>query len=188
MRTRFARLIATQCGAPKLTSRAPLPGRPKRRSTIGTTIMFSAAVELSAARAAVRAGVLPPAELYIWTRILFTRCASAAYSVTSSCGKRRATPIPCGSRPSIAALTRPGVTKASEILMLIFRVALAFGDAFATRSGVGNEFVEPAAPLRATRSAQFSERIGRALTWFATGACTAVSFLEDSVKLRSHTI
>ena len=125
MRTRFARLIATQCGAPKLTSRAPLPGRPKRRSTIGTTIMFSAAVELSAARAAVRAGVLPQAELYIWTRILFTRCASAAYSVTELCGKRRATPIPCGSRPSIAALMRPGVTKASEILMLIFRVKLS---------------------------------------------------------------
>jgi hypothetical protein len=156
MRTRFARLIATQCGAPKLTSRAPLPGRPKRRSTIGTTIMFSAAVELSAARAAVRAGVLPPEELYMDKNFVHSLRFGCIFS-HESCGKRRATPIPCGSRPSIAALMRPGVTKASEILMLIFRVALAFGDAFATRSGVGNEFVEPAAPLRTIQGAQGSQ-------------------------------
>ena len=34
----------------------------------------------------------------------------------------RATPMPCGSRPSMAALTRSGARKASEIVMLIFRV------------------------------------------------------------------
>ena len=50
----------------------------------------------------------------------------------------------------MAALTRSGARKASEIVMLIFRdaAALASGDAFGIRSGVGNEFVEPAAPPR----------------------------------------
>ena len=34
---------------------------------------------------------------------------------------RQATPIPCGSRPSMAAWTRSGARKASEMVMLIFR-------------------------------------------------------------------
>jgi hypothetical protein len=40
-----------------------------------------------------------------------------------SAGKsvRRATPMPCGSRPSMAALTISGARKASEIVMLTFR-------------------------------------------------------------------
>jgi hypothetical protein len=40
-----------------------------------------------------------------------------------SAGKsvRRATPMPCGSRPSMAALMRSGARKASEIVMLTFR-------------------------------------------------------------------
>ena len=33
----------------------------------------------------------------------------------------RVTPIPCGRRPSMAALTRSGARKASEIVMLILR-------------------------------------------------------------------
>jgi hypothetical protein len=35
---------------------------------------------------------------------------------------RRATPMPCGSRPSMAALTRSGARKASEIVMFILRM------------------------------------------------------------------
>ena len=64
--------------------------------------------------------------------------------------RRRATPIPCGSRPSMAALTRSGARKASEIVMLTFRdaAALALCDAFGIGSGIGHEFIEPAAPPR----------------------------------------
>jgi hypothetical protein len=45
---------------------------------------------------------------------------------------RRATPMPCGSRPSMAALTRSGVRKASEIVMVYFADAatLTLCDAF----------------------------------------------------------
>jgi hypothetical protein len=42
-------------------------------------------------------------------------CHSAGKSV------RWATPMPCGSRPSMAALTISGARKASEIVMLTFR-------------------------------------------------------------------
>jgi hypothetical protein len=46
----------------------------------------------------------------------------------------------------MAALTRSGARKASEIVIYLpHAAALTCGDAFGTRSGVGDEFVEPTA-------------------------------------------
>jgi hypothetical protein len=39
--------------------------------------------------------------------------------------------------------------------------ALTLGDAFCIRSGIGDEFVEPAVAIDATRSARFSDRMGQ---------------------------
>ena len=63
---------------------------------------------------------------------------------------RRVTPMPCGSRPSMAALTRSGARKASEMVMLTLRTLhrLALRDALRIRRGVGDEFVEPTAASR----------------------------------------
>jgi hypothetical protein len=48
-----------------------------------------------------------------------------AASVREGASKRRATPIPRGSRPSTAALTRLGARKANDIVMLTWRVLQA---------------------------------------------------------------
>ena len=74
--------------------------------------------------------------------------------------------MPCGSRPSMAALTRSGARKASEIVMLTLRtlqpLALAMLSAFAF--GSVDKLVEPTAPAgdRCDQRARVSERIGRA--------------------------
>ena len=58
--------------------------------------------------------------------------------------------MPCGRRPSIAALTRSGARKASEIVMLTFRTLQPSRAAMlsALAFGIGHEFVEPAASPR----------------------------------------
>jgi hypothetical protein len=60
----------------------------------------------------------------------------------------RATPMPRGSRPSIAALTRSGARKASENrhVDLADAAALLSGDAGRASGPIGDEAVEPAAP------------------------------------------
>ena len=57
------------------------------------------------------------------------QCASPSIEClrghAAGASNRRATPIPCGSRPSTAALTRLGARKASEIVMLTWRLLQA---------------------------------------------------------------
>jgi len=85
-----------------------------------------------------------------------------------SAGKsvRRATPMPYGSLPSTAALTRSGARKASEIVMLTFRTLQS--SRFAMLSVVMDAFVASSSSQRrpraiaATNVARVSERIGRA--------------------------
>ena len=79
----------------------------------------------------------------------------------------RTTPIPCGRRPSIAALTRSGARKASEIVMLTLRTLQPSRAAMLSvlqpdRSVSSSSQRRPRA-IDATRSARFSERIGRML-------------------------
>ena len=49
------------------------------------------------------------------------RAPDVAWTIRPGKSARRATPMPCGSRPSIAALTRSGARNASEIVMLTLR-------------------------------------------------------------------
>jgi hypothetical protein len=85
-----------------------------------------------------------------------------------SAGKsvRRAMPMPYGSRPSMAALTRSGARKASEIVMLTFR--RLHRSRFAMRSVVSDASIVSSLSHRrpramaATSVARVSERIGRA--------------------------
>jgi hypothetical protein len=74
--------------------------------------------------------------------------------------------MPCGSRPSIAALTRSGARKASEIVMLIFRALqfsrLAMLSAFAVGSAMSSPSQRRPRAIAATNRARVSERIGRA--------------------------
>lgn len=85
-----------------------------------------------------------------------------------SAGKsaRRAKPIPCGSRPSIAALMRSGARNASEIVMLTLRTLHA--SRFAILSAVAVTSVASSSSQRrpraidATNVARVSDRIGRA--------------------------
>jgi len=84
-----------------------------------------------------------------------------------SAGKsvRRATPMPCGSRPSMAALTRLGARKASEIVMFTLRMLQS--SRFAMLSVVTDGSVVSSSSQRRPRAieaisvARFSERIGR---------------------------
>ena len=79
---------------------------------------------------------------------------------------RRATPMPRGSRPAMAAFTRSGARKASEIVMLTFRMLhrsrLAMLSAFAFASARSSSSQRRPRAIDATRSARDSERIGRA--------------------------
>jgi hypothetical protein len=79
--------------------------------------------------------------------------------------RRRSTPIPRGSRPSIAALTRLGAKKASEIVMLTWRTLqpsrAAMLSAFAVEFVITSlSHLRPRA-IDATKVARVSERIGR---------------------------
>jgi hypothetical protein len=79
---------------------------------------------------------------------------------------RRATPMPRGSRPAMAAFTRSGARKASEIVMLTLRMLhrsrLAMLSAFAFASARSSSSQRRPRAIDATRSARDSERIGRA--------------------------
>jgi len=79
---------------------------------------------------------------------------------------RRATPMPWGSLPSMAALTRSGARKASEIVMLIFRVLqfsrFAMLSALAVGSATSSSSQRRPRAIAATSLARVSERIGRA--------------------------
>ena len=78
---------------------------------------------------------------------------------------RRATPIPWGSRPSIAALTRLGARNASEMVMLIFRTlhpsrfAIASGVVVVASDMSSSSQRRPRA-IDVTRVARVSDRIG----------------------------
>jgi hypothetical protein len=73
------------------------------------------ATETAVARDSVRKGSYCAGSPSIWC----WRDHSAGRSA------RRITPMPCGSRPSIAALTRSGARKASEIVILTSRTRTA---------------------------------------------------------------
>ena len=77
----------------------------------------------------------------------------------------RTTPIPCGSRPPMAALTRSGARKASEIVMLTMRTLhpsrSAMLSVLAAGSLMSSSSHRRPRAIDATRSARFSERIGR---------------------------
>jgi len=95
--------------------------------------------------------------------------ASISRCLDHSAGKsvRRAMPMPHGSRPSMAALTRSGARKASEIVMLTFR--RLHRSRFAMRSVVSDaSFVSSLSHRRpramaATSVARVWERIGKEL-------------------------
>jgi hypothetical protein len=78
---------------------------------------------------------------------------------------RRATPIPCGSRPSTAALMRAGARKANEIVMLTWRVLqasrAAISSIVAVAASISDSHWRPRA-IAVTSLARVSERIGRA--------------------------
>ena len=84
-----------------------------------------------------------------------------------SAGKsvRRATPIPQGSRPSMAALTRSGARNASEMVILMFRVLhfsrLEMLSALAVGSAMSSSSQRRPRAIAATNLARVSERIGR---------------------------
>ena len=77
----------------------------------------------------------------------------------------RTTPIPCGSRPSMAAFARSGARKANEIVMLTLRTLhpsrSAMLSVLAAGSVVSSSSHRRPRAIDATRSARFSERIGR---------------------------
>jgi hypothetical protein len=77
----------------------------------------------------------------------------------------RVTPMPCGSRPSIAALTRLGAREASDIVMLTLRTLqpsrAAMCSAFVLTSASSSLSQRRPRAIEATRSARFSDRIGR---------------------------
>jgi hypothetical protein len=85
-----------------------------------------------------------------------------------SAGKsvRRATPMPCGSRPSMAALMRSGARKASEIVMLTFRTLQLSRFAMLSldidASVVSSSSQRRPRAIAVTNVAHVSERIGRA--------------------------
>ena len=85
-----------------------------------------------------------------------------------SAGKsaRRATPMPCGSRPSMAAMTRSGARKASEIVIVTLRTLhrsrLAMLSVVAVSSVISSSSQRRPRAIDATKVARFSERIGRA--------------------------
>jgi hypothetical protein len=85
-----------------------------------------------------------------------------------SAGKsvRRVTPMPCGSRPSMAALTISGARKASEIVMLTFRTLQPSRFAMLSldidASVVSSSSQRRPRAMAATSVARVSERIGRA--------------------------
>ncbi len=74
--------------------------------------------------------------------------------------------MPRGSRPAMAAFTRSGARKASEIVMLTFRMLhrsrLAMLSAFAFASARSSSSQQRPRAIDAIRSARDSERIGRA--------------------------
>ncbi len=78
-----------------------------------------------------------------------------------------ATPMPCGRRPSMAARTRSGARKESEIVMLTLRALqpsrAAIASTFASGLIASSSSQRRPRAIEATRSARFSERIGR--TW-----------------------
>ena len=79
--------------------------------------------------------------------------------------QRRATPIPRGSRPSMAALTRSGARNASEIVILTFRALqpsrFAMPSTFAFGSTLSSSSQRRPRAIDATSVARVSERIGR---------------------------
>jgi hypothetical protein len=85
-----------------------------------------------------------------------------------SAGKsvRRAMPMPCGSRPSMAALTRSGARKASEIVMFTLRMlqfsCFAMLSVVTDGSAVNSSSQRRPRAMAATNVARVSERIGRA--------------------------
>ena len=85
--------------------------------------------------------------------------------------------MPWGSRPSMAALTRSGARKASEIVMLTLRTLhpsrLAIISAFAGGSAMSPTSQRRARAIDATSVARFSERMRRA-------CCGGVPWANDS--------
>jgi hypothetical protein len=78
---------------------------------------------------------------------------------------RRATPMACGSRPSMAALTRSGARKASEIVIFTLRTLhlsrLAMLSVVVVSSAISSSSQRRPRAIDATKVARFSERIGR---------------------------
>ena len=74
--------------------------------------------------------------------------------------------MPCRRRPSIAALTRSGARKASEIVILTLRTLqpsrVAMLSAFAVGSAMSSLSQRRPRAIDAIRRARFSERIARA--------------------------
>jgi hypothetical protein len=77
----------------------------------------------------------------------------------------RVTPVPCGSRPSMAALTRSGARNASEIIILIFRVLhpsrFAMVSELAATSVINSLSQRRPRAIEATSVARVSDLIGR---------------------------
>src|SRR5205814_7213381 len=92
--------------------------------------------------------------------------ASGAGETIRQVGRRRTTPMPCESRRSIAALTRSGARKASEIVMLTLRTLqpsrVAMLAVFAVGSTMSSLSQRRPRAIEAMRRARFSERIARA--------------------------
>jgi len=79
---------------------------------------------------------------------------------------RRVMPILWGSRPSMAALTRSGARKASEIIIFTFRTLqfsrCAMRSAVVVASAISSSSHRRPRAMAATKVARVSERIGRA--------------------------
>ena len=96
------------------------------------------------------------------------RCHPLRRCLDHSAGKsvRRATPMPYGSRPSMAALPRSGARKASEIVMLTFRTLQpsrsAMWSVVMDASVVSSSSQRRPRAMATTNVARVSDRIGRA--------------------------
>ena len=97
---------------------------------------------------------------------------------STGASRNRVTPMPRGSRPSMAALTRSGARKASETVMLTWRTlhrsrfAMLSASAFAPVTSSSSQW-RPRA-IDATKVARVSDRIGRACCGVSpTGARTS---------------
>ena len=85
---------------------------------------------------------------------------------STGASRRRVTPMPRGSRPSIAAFTRSGARKASDIVMLTWRTLhlsrLAMLSTFAFASSTSSLSQRRPRAIDAIKVARVSDRIGRA--------------------------